>query len=84
VAFGRGDGSERLIAVVPRRLARVEGLPTLPALWEDTVIPLPADWPLRWSCALSGRTLVAGPDGLRVADLFAVLPVALLLSDQSP
>jgi (1->4)-alpha-D-glucan 1-alpha-D-glucosylmutase len=84
VAFGRGDDSERLIAVVPRRLGRVEGSPTDPALWEDTMVPLPADWPRRWSCVLSGRSLVARPDGLPVAKLFAVLPVALLLSESSP
>jgi (1->4)-alpha-D-glucan 1-alpha-D-glucosylmutase len=84
VGFGRGDGGDRLIAAVARRLGRVEGSPTEPALWEDTVLPLPADWPRRWSCALSGRSLVTHPDGLHVADLFAVLPVALLLSEQSP
>ncbi len=84
VSFGRGDGSERLIAVVPRRLGRVEGSPTDPALWEDTVVSLPADWPRRWSCVLSGRSLVTQPDGLPVAELFGVLPVALLLSESSP
>jgi len=84
VAFGRGDGDERLIAVVPRRLARLEGSPTEPAPWEDTVVPLPAGWPPRWCCALSGRRLLARSDGLAVAELFAVLPVALLLSEPSP
>ena len=84
VAFGRGDGGERLIAVVPRRLGRIEGSPTDPALWEDTVVPLPADWPSRWSCVLSGRSLVARPEGLPVAELLAVIPVALLLSESSP
>ncbi|HJR49914.1 MAG TPA: hypothetical protein VJ794_02350, partial [Gemmatimonadales bacterium] len=84
VAFGRGDGGERLIAAVPRRLGRLEGSPTDPAVWEDTMVPLPADWPRRWACALSGRSLVAQPDGLPVAELFALLPVALLLSESSP
>jgi (1->4)-alpha-D-glucan 1-alpha-D-glucosylmutase len=83
VAFGRGEGAERLIAVVPRRLGRVELGPTDPPLWEGTVVPVPADWPRRWSCALSGRSLTVGPDGLPVADVFAVLPVALLLSEPS-
>ena len=83
VAFGRGDAGERLIAVVPRRLSRVEGSPTEPALWADTVVALPTDWPRRWSCALSGRTLVAQAEGLSLAELFAVLPVALLLSEPS-
>jgi (1->4)-alpha-D-glucan 1-alpha-D-glucosylmutase len=84
VAFGRGEGGDRLVAVVPRRLGRVEVGPTEPALWEDTVVPLPSDWPRRWSCALSGRSLAAGPDGLLVSELFAVLPVALLLSERAP
>ncbi|HEY9506667.1 MAG TPA: malto-oligosyltrehalose synthase, partial [Gemmatimonadales bacterium] len=84
VAFGRGKAGDRLIAIVPRWLAQVEALPTEPALWEDTVVPLPDEWPRRWSCALSGRTLTARPDALRVAELFSVLPVALLLSEQSP
>jgi (1->4)-alpha-D-glucan 1-alpha-D-glucosylmutase len=84
VAFGRGDAGERLIAVVPRRLGRVEGSPTEPALWADTVVALPTDWPRRWSCALSGRSLVAQAEGLPLAELFAVLPVALLLSELSP
>ena len=84
VAFGRGDGSERLIVAVPRRLGRLEGSPTDPAIWEDTVVPLPGDWPRRWSCALSGRSLAAEPGGLIVAEVFAVLPVALLLSESIP
>jgi (1->4)-alpha-D-glucan 1-alpha-D-glucosylmutase len=84
VAFGRGDGGERLVAAVPRRLGRLEGSPTDPGVWQDTVVPLPGDWPRRWSCALSGRSLVARTDGLPVAELFAVLPVALLLSESSP
>jgi (1->4)-alpha-D-glucan 1-alpha-D-glucosylmutase len=84
MAFGRGDAGERLIAVVPRLLGRFEGSPTEPSLWDDTLLPLPADWPRRWACALSGRSLVARPDGFPVAELFAVLPVALLLSEPSP
>ncbi|HEU4525351.1 MAG TPA: hypothetical protein VFR62_10020, partial [Gemmatimonadales bacterium] len=84
VACGRGEGADRLGAVVPRRLGRVEVGPTEPALWEDTVVPLPSDWPRRWSCALSGRSLTAGPDSLLVSELFAVLPVALLLSERAP
>jgi (1->4)-alpha-D-glucan 1-alpha-D-glucosylmutase len=84
VAFGRGEGAERLIAVVPRRLGRLEVGPTEPALWVDTQVPLPSSWPRRWSCALSGRSLTAGRHGLAVAELFALLPVALLLSERAP
>jgi (1->4)-alpha-D-glucan 1-alpha-D-glucosylmutase len=83
VAFGRGEGMDRLITVVPRRLARIDGLPTERGLWEGTVVPLPVGWPTRWSCALSGRTVIAEAGGLPVAELFAVLPVALLLPETS-
>jgi (1->4)-alpha-D-glucan 1-alpha-D-glucosylmutase len=84
VAFGRGDGAERLVAVVPRWLARVEGEPTERSLWEGTGLPLPQGWPARWACALSGRALTAGAGSLDVAELFAVLPVALLLAEPAP
>jgi (1->4)-alpha-D-glucan 1-alpha-D-glucosylmutase len=83
VAFGRGEGMGRLIAVVPRWLARVEGLPTEGGLWEATMVPLPVGWPTRWSCGLSGRTVVAEDGGLPVARLFAALPVALLFPEAS-
>ncbi|HEX6668156.1 MAG TPA: hypothetical protein VF061_01280, partial [Gemmatimonadales bacterium] len=84
VAFGRGDGAERLVAVVPRWLARLEGEPTERSLWEGTGLPLPQGWPARWACALSGRALTAGAGSLDVAELFAVLPVALLLAEPAP
>ncbi len=85
IAFGRGEGVERLVAVIPRFLAGhvlSGGGPLDAALWEDTVLPLPAGWPSRWTCALSGRTHQCDPGrGLRVPDLFGILPVALLLAD---
>ena len=84
VAFGRGDGDERLLAVVPRWLGRYEGSPTDPGVWDDTVLPVPPTWPERWVCALSGRRLLARSGGLAVAELFALLPVALLLAEPSP
>jgi (1->4)-alpha-D-glucan 1-alpha-D-glucosylmutase len=88
IAFGRGEGTERLLAVVPRFLAGHVlrgGAPTDPALWDGTDLPLPAGWPSRWTCVLSGRTLQAEPPhGLRASDLFGILPVALLLADTDP
>jgi len=85
IAFGRGEGAERLLAVVPRLLAGhlvTGGTPTDRALWDGISLPLPADWPSRWTCALSGRSLRSDPGrGLRAADLFGILPVALLLAD---
>ncbi|HUQ15612.1 MAG TPA: malto-oligosyltrehalose synthase [Gemmatimonadales bacterium] len=88
IAFGRGEGTERLLAVVPRFLAAdvlSGGAPTDFALWDGTDLPLPAGWPSRWTCVLSGRSLQAEPQhGLRSADLFGILPVALLLADTDP
>ena len=58
VAFGRGQGAERLVAVVPRLIAatlRAGGDLMEPGLWADTRLPLGAEWPRRWTCALSGR-----------------------------
>ncbi len=85
IAFGRGEGTERLVAVVPRFLAGHVlngGAPTDRGLWDSTGLPLPAGWPSRWTCVLSGRSLQAEPKhGLRAADLFGILPVALLLAD---
>jgi (1->4)-alpha-D-glucan 1-alpha-D-glucosylmutase len=85
IAFGRGEGTQRLVAVVPRFLAGhvlSGGAPTDLALWDDTGLPLPGGWPSRWTCALSGRSLQAESErGLRVAELFGILPVALLLAD---
>ena len=81
VAFGRGEGSERLIAAVPRWMAHTEEPPTDERLWEGSALPLPPGWPTRWTCVLSGRRLAAEGDALRVTELFGVLPVALLLAD---
>jgi maltooligosyltrehalose synthase len=83
MAFGRGDGFERLIAAVPRWLGRSDDAPTHPGLWQGTTVPVPDGWPARWRCALSGRTVERDPAGLPVAALFAVLPVALLLPELS-
>jgi hypothetical protein len=73
------------VAVVPRLLAGQvwDGrAPTDPALWEGTVLSLPAAWPSRWTCVLSGHSVQSGPEhGLRAEDLFRILPVALLLAD---
>ena len=81
VAVGRGEGAGRLVAVVPRALGRTERTPTEPELWEGTTVALPAGWPGRWRCALSGLEIRAEEGALPVADLFRVLPAALLLAE---
>jgi (1->4)-alpha-D-glucan 1-alpha-D-glucosylmutase len=85
IAFGRGDGTERLVAVVPRVIAGHVlngGGPTDRAIWDGTWLPLPAGWPTRWTCVLSGRSIQCQTSvGLPSGDLFGILPVALLLAD---
>ncbi len=87
VAFGRGQGSERLIAVAPRLLAARTlegGSPTDPVFWAGTDLPIPEDWPGTWTCALSGETVRVEPGrGLRLQDIFGILPAALLLPSDS-
>ena len=50
--------------------------------WGDTRLTLPANFPSDWQCEISGRTLEATVENdtltLRAADLFDILPVALL------
>ncbi|MGH7527923.1 MAG: malto-oligosyltrehalose synthase [Gemmatimonadales bacterium] len=86
VAFARETPSAVAVVVAPTLLgaptAMGDGHPTDPALWGGTEVLLPAGWCRRWTCALSGETVQAGPSGgLRVADLFGILPVAVLLPD---
>jgi (1->4)-alpha-D-glucan 1-alpha-D-glucosylmutase len=86
VAFGRGEGRDRLIAAVPRLLgseARQAGIaPTDPALWAGTMLPIPPGWPTRWTSALTGEAVAAEAGELRLAALFGTLPAALLLADE--
>ncbi len=88
VAFGRSSGGSFAMIAVPRLIARwildEERLPTDAAIWTGTSVPIPGDWPSRWTCALSGDTVVRR-DGVRLAadDLFHRLPVALLLGGHS-
>jgi (1->4)-alpha-D-glucan 1-alpha-D-glucosylmutase len=85
VAFGRGEGMERMVVAVSRFLAgqmTSGGMPTDRALWDGTALPIPPDWPSRWRCALSGRPLSChSAGGLQATELFGILPVALLLAD---
>ena len=87
VAFARAAGNKRVIAVAPRLVAGLcsssATLPTGTAIWQDTEVPLPPDWEERryrniftgevFHFRASGR-----PGKMRVAEIFSVLPVALL------
>ena len=76
VAFARGSGWSRLVAIVTRFHAT-------PGAWPSTWLPLPAG--SRWTCALSGESVEVGADGrLPLDHVLGILPVALLLSESPP
>ncbi len=78
VAFGRGDGRDRILVAVPRYLGSKAS-----AGWAGSVLPLPPGWPARWTCALSGERVGAEGGVLRVDELFDLLPAALLMADDT-
>jgi (1->4)-alpha-D-glucan 1-alpha-D-glucosylmutase len=87
IAFARGDGRDRAIAVAPRlTLALAEGrAPIGDAVWGGTTLRLPAGaGTTRFRCALSGRRVDAREGRLAVAEILAELPVALLVSARGP
>src|SRR5690606_27798844 len=88
LAFLRSNRTERALVVVPVRCAsgmdRAGGLPAIaPTFWRDTAVLLPrACAGMQWTNVLSGARLACAADGsLRLADVLASLPVALLLPD---
>ncbi|HEX2253607.1 MAG TPA: malto-oligosyltrehalose synthase, partial [Thermoanaerobaculia bacterium] len=82
VAFARRHGDRWLVAAVPRWLTGVTeaGRPPVGEVWEGLTLPLPDEAPSEWRCALSGEAVAARGGGLAGVDLFARLPVALLLA----
>ena len=82
-----GEGAERLVVAVPRLIGRPRyrpvAVPPIRALWADTRLPLAAGVAPRWTCALSGRSVPVRfrPAACGSADLFGILPVALLLAE---
>jgi (1->4)-alpha-D-glucan 1-alpha-D-glucosylmutase len=88
VAFARGGDGDQIVVAVPRligaRLISAGIPPTDPAIWHGTVLPIPPAWPRRWTCALTGEPVAAGPDGFALGSLFGLLPAALLLADAPP
>jgi (1->4)-alpha-D-glucan 1-alpha-D-glucosylmutase len=93
--FGRMLDDHIVLAVVPRHFHRLTHRDPASATattnsaranWGDTTVLLPGNAPVQWQCEFSGRTLqaAAGDDTLtlRAADLFDVLPVALLTASK--
>ncbi len=83
-AFARTQGSEQAIVVAPRLVfGLTEGAETPPVgdvVWGDTRLPLPDAQPgRRYRNIFTGEILTVAKDGsLRLADILARFPVALL------
>ncbi|MEO5726177.1 MAG: malto-oligosyltrehalose synthase, partial [Byssovorax sp.] len=81
VAFARTSAERTIVCLTARHGARMSGgAPgwSIGAAWGDRDVALP---PARgYRCALSGRTLPGAPRA-RLAEVFADLPVALLVSE---
>jgi (1->4)-alpha-D-glucan 1-alpha-D-glucosylmutase len=87
VAFAREQRGTWVVAIVPRlswtltaSLSRNDNdFPVGPSVWsDDDVLELPAGAPTEFTDVLTDRTLNSKATGLSVAELFGVLPVALL------
>jgi (1->4)-alpha-D-glucan 1-alpha-D-glucosylmutase len=91
-AFARSHEGRCIIGVAPRHIYRLTHASSAAtskpphAEWGDAELVLPVDAERTWRCELSGRVLEAQSDNdtlkLRAADLFEVLPVALLTAGE--
>jgi len=88
VAFARSDDENEVIVVVPRLVYRLMGDAAMPLgeIWGDDVLQLPASAAgARYTNWLNGAELRAserdGGGGLRLADVFADAPVAVLVRE---
>ncbi len=75
VCFRRASPGEMLLVVVPRQTARI-GCPPLGLVWEDTVVA-GVGGTGEWLDLVTGHRM-PGDSVLRLADLFAELPFAVL------
>jgi (1->4)-alpha-D-glucan 1-alpha-D-glucosylmutase len=80
IAFSLSEGARSVIAVAPRLFTRLmepdDGAPLGEKAWGEARLPLRG----RYLNVLTGER--HDGDAVRVADLLAVFPVALLVSDQ--
>jgi len=92
VGFARTYQGRSVLAVVPRLVAGLMGedgsrMPVGVDVWGDTEVLVPEAAPGRWRDLLTDRVVEVAttPDhrALRVAELFTVLPVALLVDEPS-
>ena len=88
VAFARSNGESEIIVVVPRLVYGLSGNAGMPLgeLWGDDMLQLPSKAAgARYCNTLSGAELLAGERdggaGLRLAEVFADAPVAVLVRE---
>jgi (1->4)-alpha-D-glucan 1-alpha-D-glucosylmutase len=82
--FARLAGGRAVLTLVPRLLARrgLDGLPLGRTYWEEgTSVVLPPEVGTTFTNPMTGSRVTAGGGRLALADAFASLPVALLISE---
>jgi (1->4)-alpha-D-glucan 1-alpha-D-glucosylmutase len=80
IAFARTHGQKRVLVLCGRffmHLAQAHPLPVDPRTWIDTTVGVGADH-ARFRNVFNGATIVAAKGSLRMEDVFAQMPVALL------
>ena len=78
LAFQRAHLEDRLIVIVPRLTCGLGGEVPIREAWGRTSIRLPDDDVARWRCELGGQVVQSRDGALVMADVTAVLPVAVL------
>jgi malto-oligosyltrehalose synthase len=86
IAFAREFAAQRGLVVVPRwcsRLTRPDQLlPVGTPSWQTTVLRLPVDWEsLSFRNLITGERIPVSESGLRMSDVLATCPVAMLEPD---
>jgi (1->4)-alpha-D-glucan 1-alpha-D-glucosylmutase len=85
-AFARVHGADASITVVPRLIARLDEGAAAPLgrAWNDTRVELPSRLAGRYVNVFTGDTVLGEEDGgLRVAEVFANFPVAILTRENA-
>lgn len=83
VAFGRAWNGAHAVTVIPRFVAGLVGQDQEPIgedVWQDTAVMLPEGWPHTWKDRFTGG-VISGSGSLRIADIFAHMPIGLLASE---
>lgn len=79
LAFHRAAPDTEMVVAVPR-MTRVLGFPPVGSCWKDTALSLPQPSSGGWRDVFTGKAHAAGVEFIPLADLFADLPFAVLVS----